>query len=845
MKKLKVLSAALLLFSLGLSSCNQGSSNKQDNTTTSISDLEYAIQQVYLKYQASGGSLTYEEWLESIKGEPGQNGKDGTSIKTGQGVPSTSIGNNGDSYIDIENWNYYLKSNDSWILLGSIRGVDGVAGPKGDKGDTGPVGPQGPKGNDGHSPVITISNDGYWEIDGVKTNVIAQGSNGQNGSDGTSLRTGNTDPESSLGVNGDSYVNLVSWDYFVKANGEWVLQGNIKGKDAEVDMQGLEFFLLDDGTYAVGIGSAGYLSNIVIPEMYRGREVTEILEYFLYFNFNGSYDIERTIHCPSTIRKIGSNAFRFQTQQTTIEFDLTEEQFNEIEFGDECFDEKCLVVLTDTTIDFLPEPVTSVDLDFWTGFGSDYTAAIEGVIDHYNNLNSGKIHLTHTRKKDYNSLRTEILNSRASNAYPNVCTGYPDHFADYADTGILVPLDRYIERYDEEHGLTAQGKSIIDDYYPDYMVENQGILHDDDGNPLTSALPFSKTTEVMVVNGYYLDYFQSIDPEIVVPTTWEELATVSAKINAVIDAQGLNQLNNQYIIANYDSINNKAVSPFTFSDEDTHSNDQVVIDISELTAEKPFYTLGYDSGENAFITLLKQWGVPYTTADDGGRALFWQSANKAATTEVLQYFQDLSQNHAFAVPETFVGGQLFCSKFLEKGRCLFNIQSSGALSRARFSNRSLRVAPIPYHSVDKKFVIAQGTSLGLLNKYNSVDTYDDEMYNAFSAMVDLTTSCLQAEWATTTGYFPTSYSANNDERYQQFLHNVNPTRLEALYRDAGSVNHNCYIAANGWTKFVDPGFVGSNSIRVSVGNVLRNIFAERSVEDAMDDAWAQIDERFK
>lgn len=72
----------------------------------------------------------------------------------------------------------------SCLSLGSCR----IVGIKGDTGPTGPSGAQGEKGNDGkdgkngedgESPTITISDDGYWVINGVKSNVKAAGENGQ------------------------------------------------------------------------------------------------------------------------------------------------------------------------------------------------------------------------------------------------------------------------------------------------------------------------------------------------------------------------------------------------------------------------------------------------------------------------------------------------------------------------------------------------------------------------------------------------------------------------------------------------------------------------------------------
>lgn len=78
----------------------------------------------------------------------------------------------------------------SCLSLGSCR----IVGLKGDTGPTGPSGAQGEKGEngkdgkDGESPTITISDDGYWVINGVKSNVKAAGEEGQKGKDGVSIQ---------------------------------------------------------------------------------------------------------------------------------------------------------------------------------------------------------------------------------------------------------------------------------------------------------------------------------------------------------------------------------------------------------------------------------------------------------------------------------------------------------------------------------------------------------------------------------------------------------------------------------------------------------------------------------
>ena len=84
-------------------------------------------------------------------------------------------------------------------LLNYIKGEQGVPG---EKGETGANGKPGIDGKDG--------------IDGI------------NGQDGTSVFTGGGVPSSELGKIGDSYIDLSTWDYFVKDEDGWHKKGNIK-----------------------------------------------------------------------------------------------------------------------------------------------------------------------------------------------------------------------------------------------------------------------------------------------------------------------------------------------------------------------------------------------------------------------------------------------------------------------------------------------------------------------------------------------------------------------------------------------------------------------------------------
>ena len=82
-------------------------------------------------------------------GKDGTNGTDGKSFLNGEGVPSDTLGNDGDSYVDTTTFDYYAKENGKWVKKGNIKGEKGDQGDQGEKGDTGAKGDAGAKGDKG------------------------------------------------------------------------------------------------------------------------------------------------------------------------------------------------------------------------------------------------------------------------------------------------------------------------------------------------------------------------------------------------------------------------------------------------------------------------------------------------------------------------------------------------------------------------------------------------------------------------------------------------------------------------------------------------------------------------
>jgi hypothetical protein len=64
-------------------------------------------------------------------GAAGSNGSNGKTIITNTGVPNNNTGTNGDVYFDVNNFDFYLKANDVWGLIGNTKGPQGSVGPQG------------------------------------------------------------------------------------------------------------------------------------------------------------------------------------------------------------------------------------------------------------------------------------------------------------------------------------------------------------------------------------------------------------------------------------------------------------------------------------------------------------------------------------------------------------------------------------------------------------------------------------------------------------------------------------------------------------------------------------------
>ena len=266
MKLFKRLFVVASMFGMCLTGC------ASDKTQSSLNpDMRYAIYQLAV---ADGYEGDYEQWLASIKGEKGDPGENGQVGHT----PVITIGDDGYWYVD---------GNNTHVKAQGSQGEQGAKGDKGDKGDKGETGAQGQKGDagnqgpagqngtngqdgvsivsiiktasnglidtytitysngatstftitngadgsagsqgiqgqpglDGHTPVITIGNNGNWFVDGVDTNIKAQGPKGDKGDTGDQGPQGEQGPAGQDGQNGANGQDGQS--PYIGSNGNW------------------------------------------------------------------------------------------------------------------------------------------------------------------------------------------------------------------------------------------------------------------------------------------------------------------------------------------------------------------------------------------------------------------------------------------------------------------------------------------------------------------------------------------------------------------------------------------------------------------------------------------------
>lgn len=409
--------------------------------------------------------------------------------------------------------------------------------------------------------------------------------------------------------------------------------------------------------------------------------------------------------------------------------------------------------------------------------------ALQQILPEFEALHEGEIKVElEPVSGGYDGLLTKNIYDLNNKTCPTMTIGYPDHFAVYLSGNGLENLTPYMERDNFD----------LSDFVKAYLPENQ---LGDDGEGAYYGLPLNKSTEVMIYNKTVFDIMGYK-----VPTIWAEVETLGEQILKDCAEKKLDNLE--------------------YNDEPVLGKDDKKP--SEYLSKGAFYPIAYDSTDNAFITILRQWDAKYTekVSVSKGYAVFNEEENVNDTVEGLKYFQDLAKRKIFSVAESF--DESYASNAFKNLQCLITIGSSAGVGYNVPSGDKFEIGiePVPYRDEDHKYVISQGTNVCILSQGATQEEKEAawKLIKFLTSVESTVKFCMSAG-----GYLPIRESAYEDETYKKYLQNP----LYKTHADSAKAAKKYRGEELGYSMFVDPAFKGSSTIRTSVGSAFSRIIVQK------------------
>ena len=410
---------------------------------------------------------------------------------------------------------------------------------------------------------------------------------------------------------------------------------------------------------------------------------------------------------------------------------------------------------------------SEVTIRFYHTMGSNLITVLDSYIQEFNNIYPN-IHIEYTSVGSYDDVRDQIATEITVGAQPNIAYCYQDHVAMYNLAMAIQPLDELINH--PEIGLTAEQKA---DFIPGYYAE--GTMFGD-GNMYT--MPLSKSTEVLYYNKTFFE-----QNDIAVPTTWDELEAVCAKI--------------------------KQIDPNAIP-------------------------LGYDSEANWFITMCEQLQSPYTSADEP-HFLFDNETNRAFIKRFNEWYQK-----GYLTTQTLYGA--FTSGLFTSTEAVRSYMSIGSSAGATYQRPTkgadgtypfeVGIATIPQANPDNRKVISQGPSVCIFKKSNPQEVIASWLFVKFLC----TTVEFQAEFSMASGYVPVLKSVSENPVYAEWLSKADG----GDYVSALSAKV-CLEQADAY--YTSPAFNGSSEARDQVSSIITKSLPAKDIDAVIDEIFQDaIDE---
>ena len=454
-----------------------------------------------------------------------------------------------------------------------------------------------------------------------------------------------------------------------------------------------------------------------------------------------------------------------------------------------------------------------IEVLFWHSFGQNIETPLNSLIEDFEyDMEQQGIYIdikAVSTGGGYDGLRSKVNSGIRSSSIPTMCLGYPDHFADYINADILLPLDEFVNSTEEGVGMT--GDYSVEDFVDSYWTENLMDTKDADSNPEIVGIPFNKSTEVMYYNASAIDPILEREGwldenDVWENPTWEQLWTVASELR-----QGIanNNCSWQYNGATYSA---------------DYKNTK--------------YPVYIDSEANFFITTARQWcdneadaGSVYTTSTSvsEGKVTF----DNSITREAQAYFVEKSGintettlDDLWNIPAAV--SRSYGSALTALNQAFVSIGSTAGVNNNNSQKFEMKITKIPQRTYDNgiQAVIQQGTNAAILTKNSNNLT----RLAAWLLIRYITSQDATIEFSKKTGYLPVRESAIASQEYTDFL------SLADKDADKTSMDYVKYApvakavaAANSQKSYyyTDPAFKGSSMIRDSLSGLVKSIYVTK------------------
>lgn len=250
-----------------------GAKGEQGNPGINGKEVEFRNNGEFIQWRYiesnQGDDDNWENLIEvsSLKGDKG-----GPTFLSGSTNPSSTLGEDGDLYLNTTTYNIYKKTDGSWQYIGNIEGDDGEDG---NGWHSGTGSPDYYLGKYGDFYLDTDAYDIYEKTSYAWTKI--GNIKGLNGLDGVSWSAGNYFP-SDANV-GDLFLNTQTFEVCQKnSSGDWTILCNIKGQKGEdltyetytvsynYAIEGIEQFFDNYVSYS-DIRSTEWITNMPAPKI--------------------------------------------------------------------------------------------------------------------------------------------------------------------------------------------------------------------------------------------------------------------------------------------------------------------------------------------------------------------------------------------------------------------------------------------------------------------------------------------------------------------------------------------------------------------------------------------------